>query len=178
MNVEYINPFLASAISVFDRMLGCELTRRAPFVKRGAQPEHEISGVIGLSGKAKGTVVLSLSRDAAIAATEVLLGERPKELNSEVSDAIGELTNIIAGNAKAKLESLALSVSLPTVVIGKNHVVEFPTKTTPICVPFDCKWGYVSVEVGFIEQTPAVPLSAPGATPAAAPTVTPSPTPA
>ncbi len=101
----------------------------SPYLKNGTQPQHEVSGVIGLSGKAQGTVVLGLSREAALGAAEVLLQERPPEINGDVTDAIGELVNIIAGSAKAKLEHLELSVSLPTVITGKCHCVEFPTES-------------------------------------------------
>ena len=65
MKVEYINPFLSSTISVFDTMLRCKLERGNPYLKNGTQPQHEVSGVIGLSGKAQGTVVLGVSREAA-----------------------------------------------------------------------------------------------------------------
>ena len=64
---------------------------------------------------------------------------------------MGELANIIAGSAKAKLENLKLSVSLPTVITGKGHCIEFPRKVTPICIPFDSEWGPVTVEVGLVE---------------------------
>ncbi len=151
MKVEYINPFLLSTISVFDTMLNCKLERGVPYLKNGTQPQQVVSGVIGLSGKAQGTVVLGLSREAALSATEVLLQERPAEINADVTDAVGELVNIIAGNAKAKLEHLNMSVSLPTVITGKNHCVEFPTKVTPICIPFTSAWGDVTVEVGLLE---------------------------
>ena len=73
MKAEYINPFLSATVSVFDTMLGWQLRRRDPFVKEGLRPEHEVSGIIGLSGKAKGTVVLSLNKEAALQATSVLL---------------------------------------------------------------------------------------------------------
>ena len=152
MKAEYINPFLTSTISVFDTMLGCALTRGTPYVKSNSQPEHEVSGVIGLSGKARGTVVLGLDREVALNATEALLEERPPEINGDVTDAVGELANIIAGRAKAQLEHLALSVSLPTVITGKHHCVEFPTKVTPICIPFESEWGLVTVVVGLAEQ--------------------------
>ena len=151
MNVEYVNPFLKSTISVFDTMLGCALTRGTPYVKDGSRPEHEVSGLIGLSGKARGTLVLGLSREAALNAAEALLEERPPEINGDVTDAVGELANIIAGRAKAQLEHLAMSVSLPTVIIGKDHCVEFPSKVTPICIPFESEWGPVTVEVGLVE---------------------------
>jgi chemotaxis protein CheX len=151
MNVEYINPFLNAAVSVFHTMLGTELTRDEPFLKDCTQPNHEVSGMIGLSGKAKGMVVLSLSREAAIKAASTMLGETLVEINSDVADAVGELTNMIAGSAKANLEHLNMSVSLPTVITGKAHCIEFPKNTMPICIPFFCEWGDVAVEVGIVE---------------------------
>jgi chemotaxis protein CheX len=155
MKVEYINPFLMSTIAVFDTMLKCKLERGAPYLKNGTQPQHEVSGVIGLSGNAQGTVVLGLSREAAIGAAEAMLQERPAEINGDVTDAIGELVNIIAGGAKAKLEHLHMSVSLPTVITGKFHCIEFPTKVTPICIPFNSVWGEITVEVGLCEPVAA-----------------------
>jgi chemotaxis protein CheX len=151
MKAEYINPFLSSAISVFNTMLGTKLTRGEPFLMNGTQPKHEVSGIIGLSGQAKGMVVLSLCREAAINAAGVMLGETPTEINADVSDAVGELTNMIAGAAKAQLEHLNMSVSLPSVITGKSHCIEFPKNTMPICIPFDCVWGQVAVEVGIVE---------------------------
>jgi chemotaxis protein CheX len=148
MKVEYINPFLTATVDAFDTMLNCKLTRGKPYLQNGAQPEHEVSGIIGLTGKAKGMVVLSMSRSAALGSTAALLGERPCDINAEVSDAIGELANIVAGSAKAKLVDLDLSVSLPTVVIGKNHILQFPTKVTPICIPFTSGLGLITVQVG------------------------------
>jgi chemotaxis protein CheX len=151
MKVEYINPFLVSTISTFKTMLGCVLTRGTPYIKTGSQPEHEVSGLIGLSGKAQGTVVLGLGREAAIRAAEAMLQERPPDINGDVVDAVGELTNIIAGGAKAQLEHLDLSVSLPSVITGKSHSIQFPTKVTPLCIPFESEWGLVTVEVGLSE---------------------------
>jgi chemotaxis protein CheX len=160
MNVEYINPFVRSVLSVFSTMLNCGLTRGQPFVKDSHQPLHEVSGVIGLSGKAKGIVVLSLDREAALQATQAMLGERPLAINADVTDAVGELTNMIAGNAKAQLEQYALNVSLPTVITGKGHCIDFPKDATAICIPFDCPWGEINVEVGLVELQAPVPAAA------------------
>jgi chemotaxis protein CheX len=151
MKAEFINPFLVSTVSTFTTMLECVLTRWTPYVKKGSQPEHEVSGVIGLSGKAQGTGVVGLGREAALKASEVMLQERPPEINGDVVDAIGELTNIIAGGAKAHLEHLELSVSLPSIITGKGHCIQFPTKVAPICIPFDSEWGPITVEVGLSE---------------------------
>lgn len=97
-------------------------------------------------------LMLGLSREAALNAAEALLDERPPEINGDVTDAVAELANIVAGGAKAQLEHLQLSVSLPTAITGKNRSIEFPTKLTPICIPFESEWGPVTVEVGLSGQ--------------------------
>jgi chemotaxis protein CheX len=157
VKVEYINPFLLSAVSVFQTMLSCKLTRGELYLKGHHQPDHEISGIIGLSGKAVGTVVLSLSREVALSAAEAMLQERHLEIDADVVDVVGELTNMIAGTAKSKLEQFAMSISLPNVVIGKNHTVAFPTGVTPIGIPFASPWGAVCVDVGLVEKMAPVP---------------------
>ncbi len=151
MNVEYINPFVSSTITVFAKMLSCKLTRQQLRMKTRSQPDHEISGIIGLSGNASGIVVLSVSRDVAFSATEAMLGERPENIDADVADVVGELTNMVAGSAKTQLEQFEMSVGLPTVITGRNHVVNFPSKATPICIPFKSLWGPLCLEVSLVE---------------------------
>src|SRR5271165_6222184 len=151
MKVDYINPFIAATLNVFDTMVGVELHRGSPSLKDGFQPSYEVSAVIGLSGKAKGTVVLSLDRDVAIQVAAALLQEQPPELNADVADAMGEMANMIAGQAKAQLEHLSMSLGLPAVVTGKGHCIEFPRNAMRICIPFRCVWGPLDLEVALAE---------------------------
>jgi chemotaxis protein CheX len=111
-----------------------------------------VTGVIGLSGKASGTVVVSLDRDVAISATERMLGQRPETIDDDVIDAVGEMTNMIAGKAKAGLEQFEMKLALPTVITGKNHVIRFGSTAQTICIPYTCQWGNISVEVGLAEM--------------------------
>ena len=150
MNAEYINPFLISTVNVFQQMLALELTREAPFIRKEFAPQYEVTGMIGLTGKTTGTVAVSLPCDMALAITEKLLGERPPEVNAQVVDAIGEMTNMIAGAAKAKLEHLQLSLGLPTVVLGNSTRIAFPSRATPISIPFRSSLGPLIVEVGIL----------------------------
>ncbi len=156
MKVEYINPFITSTTAAFSTMLGIELARGNIAIKQGSQPHHEINGIIDLSGKAVGVVVLSVDREVALSVTEKMLGNRPFEIDANVTDAIGEMANIVAGGAKAHLDKYELSVSLPTVVVGRSHSIEFPAKVTPISIPFDSQWGPLVIEVGLVEQAMTV----------------------
>jgi chemotaxis protein CheX len=155
MKVEYINPFIAATINVFDTMVGTEVRRGVPTLKDGYQPSHEVSAVIGLSGKAKGTVVLTVDREVAIQVAAALLQEEQSGLNADVADAMGEMANMIAGQAKGQLEHLCMSLSLPTVVTGKGHCIEFPRNAMRICIPFSCGWGSLALEVALVEVSSA-----------------------
>jgi len=150
MRVDYINPFITSVISLFDTMMGIEVVRGEPFANDGALPEHDLSGVVTLSGKAQGTVALSLGEATAQRAAATLLGEPPAGLD-DLIDAVGEMTNIVAGGAKGQLEPLAMRISLPSVIWGKERAIEFPADASPICIPFECPWGPVTLQVGLVE---------------------------
>lgn len=161
VNAEYINPFIDATHAVFRTMLNIELERGSLYLKQGLQPSHEISGIIGLTGAAKGTVLLGMGAQVALEATGILAGEHPSQIDAIVIDAVGELTNMIAGSAKTKLEQLRLSVSLPSVIAGRNHSVSFPTGATPIGIAFECEYGPLSLEVSLVdaEQPAAAAIS-------------------
>lgn len=151
MRADYINPFITSLINTFETMLGCTLSRGQLYLKDSNTKLHDVSGIIGLSGQAQGTVVLSVDRNVALRATSTLLMCETTEMSSDVVDAVGELTNMVAGGAKAQLHEYDLSISLPGVIKGEGHEVCFPSDVTPICVPFTCEWGDLKIEVGLAE---------------------------
>ena len=153
MRAEYINPFVTSTHSVFQTMLNCTPTRGEIYLKTDHQPEFEVCGIIGLSGVGAGTVVLSLDREVAlrVAQTMLMLPEKPAEIDADVRDAVGELANMVAGGAKAQLEALHMSVSIPTVIVG-SYTVDFPSKFPPLCIPFTTPWGPMTVEVGLVTK--------------------------
>ena len=111
--------------------------------------------IIGLSGKASGTVVINMSLEVALAAASAMLMEEMTEMNDDVIDAVGEITNMVAGAAKVELQQYELSVSLPSVVTGEGHEIRFPSATPPLCVPFETDFGPLRLEVGF--ETSEVP---------------------
>jgi len=157
MRVEYINPFIKSVGNTFQTMLSCEVERGELTLRTADTELHEYSGIIGLSGKAVGSVVLSLSKPVASKSTAALLMMSEAEISDDdIVDAVGELANMVAGAAKAELQEYEMSVSLPSVITGSHHQVHFPSDVHPICVHFNCDWGPLKLEVGLSEvPTPA-----------------------
>ncbi len=157
MRVEYINPFIKSVGKTFETMVSCDVKRGELTLRAEDTVLHEFSGIIGLSGKAVGSVVLSLSQPVATKSTAALLMMSEDEISDDdVVDAVGELANMVAGAAKAELEEYEMSVSLPSVITGSHHQVHFPSDVQPICVHFNCDWGPLKLEVGLSEVPTAV----------------------
>ncbi|MAT16436.1 MAG: chemotaxis protein CheX [Planctomyces sp.] len=144
-----VNPVLNATKSVFEAMLGCTPVRTGIALKEDTQPRYEISAVIGVTGRAVGTIALSLKASTSIEILYRLLGIRAEEINAEVCDAVGELTNIIVGSTKAKMEELQLSISIPSIITSKGHNLHYPSKVQPICIEFDSEIGPFAIEVGF-----------------------------
>ncbi|MGL4513295.1 MAG: chemotaxis protein CheX [Lacipirellulaceae bacterium] len=149
MKVEHINPFLKAVTNTFATMLAAEAHRGELQLGDSRVRKYPISGLIGLSGKASGMVVINLSTEVALKAASALLMEEKTVVDDEVLDAVGELANVIAGQAKTELQQYDLSVSLPNVVTGEGHEVRFPSSTPPLVVPFRTDFGPLRLEVGF-----------------------------
>jgi len=149
LTAEYINPVISATRTVFETMLECTPKRTGLTLKESLTPRHELSAVIGISGKVAGTIVLSVSREAALEILNRLVGIETDEINTDVCDAVGELTNMIAGAAKAQMERLELSISIPNIVSGVDHVIHYPSNVRPICISFESEVGSFAIEVGF-----------------------------
>ena len=74
----------------------------------------------------------------ALKVTDILTGTEHTTIDADVTDAIGEIINIIAGNVKKDFEQeLRVKISLPSIVKGKAHAIVWPSeKTRIICIPF------------------------------------------
>ncbi|TWT99245.1 CheY-P phosphatase CheX [Botrimarina colliarenosi] len=149
MKVEHINPFLKAVTNTFATMLAADCRRGDLSLGDPKHRQYPISGIIGLSGRAHGMVVINLSTEVALKAASAMLMEDLTEVNDDVLDAVGELANVIAGQAKTELEQYDLSVSLPNVITGEGHEIRFPSATPPLAVPFNTDFGPLRLEVGF-----------------------------
>ncbi|MEK6799811.1 MAG: chemotaxis protein CheX [Planctomycetota bacterium] len=155
MDVRYINPFIHSIRNTFQTMCGFATNVEKPQLKHGNDPASDVSGVIGFSGDAAGSVVLHFSFEVASKVASAFAKITIDPQHPDFADALGELANMVAGGAKAQFEGLRISISLPNVIVGKNHSVSC-SKTTPrIVIPCNTECGTFYVEVGMVLARPA-----------------------
>jgi chemotaxis protein CheX len=147
MKAAFINPFLAASMNLFHEYLGITVRSLNPFVRKDPHTLEEVSGIIGLAGDTAGAVVLSFSRQTAMNVVSVFAKRTYTALSNEVLDGVGELVNIIAGNAKQGLADFRISISLPGVVVGSGARIHWPEGVPVIAIPFDSELGTFSVNV-------------------------------
>ncbi|RMG87876.1 MAG: chemotaxis protein CheX [Candidatus Dadabacteria bacterium] len=149
MKAEILNPFLAATLDVLKTMAGIEPQRGQPRLKGADEGSFDISGLVGLSGQLQGYVALSFRESAALYVVSRFLGEPVADLGGQVRDGVGELANIVAGGAKRVLadQGYDLKISIPTVVVGRDHVVSRPRGVPCIVIPFETQGGPFQVEL-------------------------------
>ncbi|MCX8110296.1 MAG: chemotaxis protein CheX, partial [Syntrophorhabdaceae bacterium] len=65
MDVQYINPFIVAAQTVFKTMLSINIDMGKPQLKNTCVTSEDITGIMGLAGDKKGTVAISLREQGA-----------------------------------------------------------------------------------------------------------------
>jgi len=128
-------------------MIGIDVVMGKPIIKETSEHHYDVSGVIGLSGEAQGTIALSFDKIASLKIVSKMIGMELKVVGADLTDGIGEIANIVAGYAKQYLTEFKVSISLPNVVIGKSHELAAPSGVATIVVPYSCELGRFAVEV-------------------------------
>ena len=110
-----------AAREVFEFMLSCQLT--GPSIVE--ETDMDVTAMVGLAGHLCGVLSVRCEGRAAALMTSKMLGVDLDKVGPEVSDALGEVCNMAAGNFKNKVAGLAegCMLSPPTVVTGSDYTL-------------------------------------------------------
>ena len=87
-----------------------------------------VSAIVGFGGKVSGLIAMHLSPENACTLASGLLGMSFEEVDEIVSDAMGEIVNMLAGAMKkhaCQSEEL-FKISIPSVVYGNHYSTHAP----------------------------------------------------
>ena len=150
MDVKYINPFVHAVINTMETMLGVVPERMTTYLKEDEKAHGDISGIIGF-GEANivGSVALTFPTETAIKVYKLMIGDEVTSLNEEVRDTVGELSNIVAGSAKKEFADMDIlyHLSIPTVVVGKDHTVIHKGGMGVVVIPFELDNSPFTMEI-------------------------------
>lgn len=101
---------------------------------------QDLAVVIGLVGRRNGTVTVNVSKRATLYLASQFTGSEFEGVDEEVFDAVGEITNIIAGRLKAELSTDAYqitNISCPSIVMGGDYRVHHFSGFSTVSVEFE-----------------------------------------
>jgi len=111
----------------------------------------DISAVIELTGESKGSIGVSFSKSCILQVAKQMFGEEYTEINDEIEDMIGEIVNMVSGEARRELAKLGFhfSAGIPVSVTGENHELKHYVQARIILIPFMTQSGAYYIEACF-----------------------------
>jgi chemotaxis protein CheX len=151
MEAAVINPFLGASMEMFHTMFQIEAQPGPPYLMaKEIAHRWEISGIVGITGGYQGIVAIRLSHLLADKMLERsgIHTDSEEEREQTLYGMIGELVNIVAGNASNEIP-LPIEITPPIVVYGENHNFAWPRAIPVIAIPFVTALGPLEIAVCF-----------------------------
>ncbi len=151
MDVKIINHFLSATVKVLKTMAFINAKPSKPYIKKGELATGDISSIVGLTGEKRGTVSISFEMKCIVKIVSNMLGEELVELKGETADGVGEIANMISGQARKNLEEVGYHFdgAIPSVFSGENHNIIHITDGPIIAIPFSTDFGAFVMEICF-----------------------------
>ena len=151
MDVTLINPFITATTNVLETMASISVKTGRLYLKQDNVAVGDVSGVLGLMGDTNGTLSVSFENHCIQYIVSKMLNASKMASNDEIADAVGELTNMISGQARCELEKMGIvsRAGRPTVITGRNHSIRHYIEGPIIAIPFSTESGKFTIEVCF-----------------------------
>ena len=150
-DAELAKPFVFATKHVLSTMAQLDPVAGKPYVKKTNAASGDVSAVVGVTGQKKGSISISFSKACAIAIVKNMLGDDVKDIIADAKDAVGEITNMISGQARAGLSKIGMNLqaSTPTLVFGNGHTISHTSHGPVIAIPFTTEYGDFTLEFCF-----------------------------
>lgn len=150
-----LDELVRSAVGeVFGTMLNLPV-RTDPSGAPAFNGDPTIAACVGFLGRMAGAIYLHTTEHFACRVTTALTGHAPGGSGDAlVSDAVGEVTNMVAGCFKARLRSRGLEcwLTIPIVVRGQEVAIEGTNQARRRVVALRCEDAPLVAEVIFQEN--------------------------
>ena len=122
MRIEYINPFVESAIEVLKKTVTQEITRGELSLRNSITSMLGLALIVGLTGQVTGRVVIDMPQDLGLQIASIMNEEKLENFDDLTNATLTELANMIVGNAVTNLHKLGYKFDLtpPALFMGDN----------------------------------------------------------
>lgn len=148
VDVRVINSLLKSTIFICQQYGISHVDMQKPQVREpNGSWNGDIAATIDIKSKLfQGALVISFDKRVYLKVYATMLGEEHPDLNAENSEAIGEIANMILGNAKAEITSYDVGMSIPRALkFGESN--RYPPGSASIRLIGSCDVGNIYLDV-------------------------------
>ena len=140
--------FVSATINVLSTMASINPVPGKPFVKNNMIALGDVTAIVGVTGARRGSIAVTFTKTSAIAVVRAMLGDDVQDIIQDTKDTVGEVTNMISGQARAKLAEAGLTMqgSTPSIIFGDNHHITHVSSAPVIAIPFTTEAGEFTVE--------------------------------
>lgn len=134
---------------IFSSMVMLGATPGTSFERADEPLRDSVSGIISLEGTYSGLLALHFPTSTALEVGGSFLDLELEDIDEDVLDAIGELTNMLAGNIKAELDPAGseIQLSIPSTRHGDEYRIERVEGASNLSIPFYLDNGDFLVEL-------------------------------
>ncbi|WP_413292033.1 chemotaxis protein CheX [Bdellovibrio sp. HCB185ZH] len=149
VDVRVINAVIKATMNVFAQFGVQNITMGKPETKSPHDAlKGEISSVVEIKSQSyQGYLAISFDKASYLEVVSTMLMEEQTELNAENQDAVGEINNIIFGNAKSEITNFGVQLTVPKVLIGADSMIECKQGSAGMLIPFSTTKGHFYLKV-------------------------------
>src|SRR5690242_9588483 len=131
MKVEYVNPFVSAAFKVIECVMQIKPEKGQLSMRPAASTGQQCNVITGVTGQIEGQIIYGMSLITADKIASVMLGQTIRTFDQLAASAIGELGNMVTGNASMLLAEAGFrcDITPPSIVRGSN--VRITTLSVP-----------------------------------------------
>lgn len=136
LDVNNINPFLQSTISIFESVTQLKLTVGKPSLAEFEFGSPVYTITVGVVGQMKGQAVLAMEvANAKEIASKMMFGMPVADLDEMACSALNELSNMIMGNTATifSTQGKIIDITPPIAMVGSD--LKMKSDISPIAVP-------------------------------------------
>lgn len=152
MKSQYINSFYKAVMDVFKLMLDIKPEKGELRVVNDMVTGNDANVTIGITGDLSGSVLFGFPKDMSLEMVRIMSGVEMKKLDSFISSALGEMVNIISGNAVTNLsrENYKCDIVPPQIIMGQNKSISMATDKA-LVLPMETEIGGFEINISLKE---------------------------
>lgn len=136
VDVNTINPFLSSAVSVIQMTSQITPAIGKPTIQETAFTEDSVLIMLGITGQLEGQVIFEIKEESAkLLASKMMMGYEVTQLDDMSMSAISELGNMIMGNSATVFSTQGTLIDITPPAVARGNIVISRQYAVNLCIP-------------------------------------------